>query len=148
MIKVRIIILSLVVFTLILSFSCGESQDTPRSTVIRLFGAMERNDRAAMNDILDLPSLMNYNQEDYALNSDSARVFHSPDEVLDDLTEGGLTYKRWFALQRIIGRAELKGDTAFVDISFIDKTKEKQYFNKFGLHKINGRWKIYSFRTI
>jgi hypothetical protein len=109
---------------------------------------MERNDRAAVNDILDLPSLMAYDQEDYALNRNTPRVFHSPDEILDDLTGDGLTRKRWFDLQRIVGQANIKGDTAFVDVSFIDKAKDIQYFNKFGLHKINGRWKIYSFRTI
>ncbi len=141
--------ITLILFLLFMvTVSCGEPQDSPRNTVIHLFGAMERNDRAAVNDILDLPSLMQESPEDYALAADSPRVFHSPDEVLDDLTGDGVTRQRWFALQRVVGSADIKGDTAFVEISFVDKAKGIQYFNKFGLHKINGRWKIYSFRTM
>ena len=143
---VRITIISLLLF--VMAVSCGESQDSPRNTVIHLFGAMERNDRAAVNDLLDLSSLMQEGPQDYALSSDSARVFHSPDEILDDLTGDGLTRQRWFSLQRVVGSADIKGDTAFVEISFVDKAKGIQYFNKFGLHKVNGRWKIYSFRTM
>ncbi len=146
MITARFFAISLIL--LMMTVSCGEPQNSPRNTVIQLFGAMERNDRAAVNDILDLPSLMEKGVEDYALQADTPRVFYSPDEILDDLTGEGETRKRWFSLQRIVGAADIKGDTAFVEISFVDKAKSIQYFNKFGLRKINGRWKIYSFRTM
>lgn len=131
-----------------MTVSCGEPQDSPRNTVIHLFGAMERNDRAAVNDILDLPSLMEQREEDYALQADTPRVFRSPDDILDDLTGDGKTRQRWFSLQRVVGAVDIMGDTAFVEISFVDKAKSIQYFNKFGLRKVNGRWKIYSFRTM
>ena len=61
---VRITIISLLLF--VMAISCGESQDSPRNTVIHLFGAMERNDRAAVNDLLDLPSLMQEGPQDWA----------------------------------------------------------------------------------
>lgn len=143
---VRIFHIALLLF--MMTVSCGEPQDSPRNTVIHLFGAMERNDRAAVNDILDLPSLMEERTEDYALQADTPRVFHSPDEILDDLTGDGKTRQRWFSLQRVVGSADIMGDTAFVEISFVDKIKSIQYFNKFGLRRVNGHWKIYSFRTI
>lgn len=129
--------------------SCGgDNRDTPREVVIKLFGAMERNDRPGVEYLLDIPSLMARTTEDYALNSDSARVWHSPDDLLDDLVNDGKTKSRWFAHQRIVGRTEIHDDTAFVEISFIDKTTDTQYYNKFGLHLVEGRWKIYGFRTL
>ena len=86
--------------------------------------------------------------EDYALQRDEPRVFHNPEEILNDLTDDGLTKTRWFSMQRVIGNTQIKGDTAFVEVSFIDKARSKQYYNKFGLHKKDNSWKIYSFRTI
>ncbi len=129
--------------------SCGGSDgDTPREVVIKLFGAMERNDRPGVEFLLDIPSLMANTDEDFSLQSDSARVWHSPDDLLDDMVGDGKTRERWFAHQRIVGRTEIHADTAFVEISFIDKTTDTQYYNKFGLHLVEGRWKIYSFRTM
>ena len=122
--------------------------DSPREVVIKLFGAMERDDRAAIAHLLDLPQLMGITDHDYALQMDEPRVFYNPEDVLDDLTADGLTKERWFSMQRVIGNVEITGDTASVEVSFINKETEVQYYNKFGLHKVNDRWRIYSFKTI
>lgn len=144
-------ILPLVIFSLLFLnlFSCSNSEPrTPKETVIRLFGAMERNEKAAILNLVDVPALMEISGEDYALKSDNPRTFHNPEDILNDMTGDGLTKRRWFSMQRIIGRVEIIGDSAFVEVSFIDKEKSKQYYNKFGLHKKDNNWKIYSFRTI
>jgi len=144
-------ILSLVIFSLLFLnlFSCSNSEPRgPKETVIRLFGAMERNEKAAILNLVDVPALMEISGEDYALKSDNPRTFHNPEDILNDMTGDGLTKTRWFSMQRVIGRVEIIGDSAFVEVSFIDKEKSKQFYNKFGLHKINYNWKIYSFRTI
>lgn len=122
--------------------------DSPKDVVIKLFGAMARDDRAAIVYLLDLPALMRIADEDYALQRDKPRVFHNPEDILNDLTGDGTTKSRWFSMQRIVGRTEVCGDTAFVEVSFIDKRIEVQYYNRFGLHKADNRWKIYSFKTI
>jgi len=109
---------------------------------------MERNEKAAILELVDIPTMMERSTEDYALQSDTPRVFHSPEEILDDLTDGGLTKTRWFSMQRIIGNTTIKGDTAYVEVSFIDKARSMQYYNKFGLYKAKTGWRIFSFRTI
>lgn len=126
----------------------GRGDGSPRDTVTQLFGAMENNDRATVAHLLDLPALMNIKGQDYALQRPEPRVFYNPEDILDDLTEEGVTKTRWFSMQRVMGQSEIHGDTAFVEISFIDKQSNVQYYNKFGLHKVDGRWKIYSFKTI
>ncbi|RKX21204.1 MAG: hypothetical protein DRP51_04640 [Candidatus Zixiibacteriota bacterium] len=130
-------------------FSCSNSGSrNPKETVIRLFGAMERDEKAAILNLVDIPALMEISGEDYALQSDNPRTFHNPEDILNDLTGDGLTKRRWFSMQRVIGKMEIVGDTAFVEVSFIDKDKSKQYYNKFGLHRKDNNWKIYNFRTI
>lgn len=109
---------------------------------------MERDDRAGIVILLDLPALMNITDHDYALQRKEARVFHNPELLLDDLTGAGLTKTKWFNMQRIIGKTEIRGDSAFVEVSFISNETKTQYYNKFGLHRKNDRWRIYSFRTI
>ena len=129
---------------------CGNKQEnlSPKEVVLKLFGAMERNDRGAIPYLVNLAALMSNRDEDYALQSDTARVFHNPEDILDDLTGNGLTKTRWFAMQRVIGQTETVGDTAYVEVSFIDKQANIQYYNKFGLAKTGGIWKIFSFKTL
>lgn len=127
---------------------CGDSgPNNARETVIALFGAMEKNDQASIAHLLDLPALMRNTTEDYAVTTDNPRVFTNPQEILNDLTGDGLTKRRWFAMQRIINNAFVEGDAATVEVTFVDKEQSKGYRTNFGVHKINGKWRIYSFKT-
>lgn len=133
---------------LLLLMACSSSNvSDPKSVVITMFGAMEKDDRATLAHLLDLAELMRNFSEDYALQTDSPRVLTNPEQILDDLTGEGLTKRRWFSLQRIINRVEVTGETATVEVTFVDKQQSKGYRTKFGLHVVNGKWKIYSFKT-
>ncbi len=145
---IKVVTVLFVIFILTIAGCSSTSSNDPKSVVISMFGAMEKNDKAALAHMLDLPELMKTVNEDYALQTDSPRVFTSPQQILDDLTENGLTKKRWFSMQRIINTTELIGETALVEVTFVDKDNSKGYLTKFGLHIVNGKWKIYSFNTI
>ncbi len=108
---------------------------------------MEKDDQPALAHLLDLAELMKNTQTDYALQSDEPRVFTSPVDILKDLTGDGLTKTRWFSLQRIVNRVEINGATATVEVSFVDKNSSTQYLTKFGLHIMNDKWKIYTFKA-
>lgn len=146
--KAFVIIIFSIIAMMILS-SCGSdiSQAEPKTTVISMFGAMEKDDKAKLAYLLDLPELMNNIKDDYALQTDEPRVFYSPEEILNDLTGEGQTKKKWFSLQRIINDAYINGDEAAVEVTFVDKERSIGYLTKFGLHKKNDRWLIYSFKT-
>ena len=137
------------VLTVLGLVGCGSDDEfDPRKVVISMFGAMEKNDKATLAHILDLVELMKTTQQDYALGGVNARVWTNPQQILDDLTGDGLTKQRWFSYQRIVNKAEIFGETASVEVTFVDKEKSKGYRTKFGVHKVNEKWKIYSFRTI
>lgn len=138
----------LLVFVLISVLGCGRSvPKDPKSTVIAMFGAMEKNDQAALAHLLDLGELMKNLETDYALQTDQPRMFTSPQQILEDLTNEGKTKTRWFSYQRIIAGTQLTGETATVEVTFVDKAGSKGYRTRFGIHVVNGRWKIYSFQT-
>jgi hypothetical protein len=133
----------------LLAAACSQNRmQDPRQVVIAMFGAMEKNDKATLAHILDLAELMKNTDEDYALTGGEPRVFTNPQQILDDLTDGGKTKERWFSLQRIVNTAEVMGDQASVEVTFVDKEESHGYRTKFGLHKVNGQWRIYSFNTI
>lgn len=119
----------------------------PRKVVMALFGAMEKNDEARVARLLDLASLMKNQKEDYAVTTDRPRLFTNPRDILLDLTGDGLTKRRWFSYQRIINKAEIMGESATVEVTFIDQKASKGYMTKFGLHMMNEKWRIYSFKT-
>jgi hypothetical protein len=133
--------------SMVVLLGCSSSKvSDPKSAVIAMFGAMEKDDKATLAHLLDLAELMRNYQEDYALQVDSPRVFTNPEQILEDMTGEGLTKRRWFSCQRIINKVDVVGETATVEVTFVDKEQSRAYMTKFGLHVVNGRWKIYSFR--
>ncbi len=142
----NVLILILLIFSAGLISGCGNSAPSgPKETVIALFGAMEKDDRATIAHLLDLGALMQTYNEDYALQTNEPRKFTNPEQILDDLTGDGLTKERWFSMQRIVNEVEVQGDQATVEVTFVDKDASKGYRTRFGLHIVNDRWKIYSF---
>lgn len=149
MCSIHMVLPVLMALSLFAGCSSDQNGDAPKKTVISLFGAMEKDDQAALLYVLDMPELMRSLNEDYTLQTDNPRVFTSPEQILKDLTGEGLTKKTWFALQRIISSVNhTSEETATVDVTFVDKEKSKGYMTRFGLHKVNGKWKIYSFKTV
>ena len=142
-------VLLAVALLLAIGISCTDKIGSePKSTVIAMFGAMEKDDRATLAHILDLSELMSNLSEDYALQTTNPRAFTSPEQILDDLTGNGRTKERWFSLQRIVNKAEVIGETATVEVTFVDKEKSQGWRTKFGLHKVHDQWKIYTFKTV
>ncbi len=149
-IKIKDFALVVVISSLIFSMiGCmGGTGNTPKQAVIEMFGAMEKDDKAALAHLLDLEELMKITSDDYALQTDKPRMFTSPQQILEDLTENGKTKIRWFSYQRIINKEEITGESAKVEVTFVDNEKSQAYLVKFGVHIKNGKWKIYSFNTI
>jgi len=132
---------------LVLSACGGIVANSPKQTVVQLFGAMERNDKGEIAHVLDLRALMTVKDRDYALQLDPPRILKSPTDILEDLTGSGQTKDVWFSMKRVVGTEEVIGDTAFVEVTFLSESSGRRYYNKFGLHKIASRWRIYSFKT-
>jgi len=139
---------AIVLAALVLGGCSGSGDAGPRKVVLNFFGAMEKNDQATLARLLDLPELMRNTDQDYALQSEEPRVFTNPKDILDDLTGEGKTKQLWFSLQRVVNQAEILGDHATVEVTFVDKQASRGYMTKFGLHKVNEKWKIYTFKTV
>jgi len=140
----RLIALALLVLSLV---SCAR-ETGPRDTV-KYFLQSLRVDTTSydyLSQLLDLDELVTENS---IHTYDSTKSFEENKRGLArSLQEGGDVRARWIRNQIILGDVEILGDTATVEVSFIDRSiaPVKQYYNKMGVHMVDGRWKIFSFR--
>lgn len=142
------VLIAAIMISIIAIAGCGGSSvGDPKATVISMFGAMEKDDQGSLANLLDLRSLMTGSTEDYALQTNQAREWSNPQALLEDLTGSGLTKQRWFAYQRIIGQTNVSGESATVEVTFVDKKNSEGYMTLFGLHVVKGKWRIYSFKV-
>jgi hypothetical protein len=63
-----------------------------------------------------------------------------------ELTGGNLK-GLWLSKQIVVGRTERWGDTAGVEVSFVDPETDRQYFTRFRLVKKGETWRIFSFKN-
>ena len=142
-------LLAPVIVLVIAGCSSGPNTDSdPTKVVVKMFRAIENNDRATLAHYLDFPALMESTASVYALNLDSARTFPHPEAILDDLLPGGQTYDSWKDLQKIVNKVVSQtSDTAMVEVTFNNKATGRAYRTIFGLDKVNDVWKIYSFNA-
>ena len=122
-----------------------KSRPDPRETVKGLFTAMRASDTLYLSQNVDLAQAVATLGEELRIDSgapDPARA------LLAQLTGEGKIRERWLDNQIVLGRANSSGDTAWVEVSFIDRLTRVQYYNKMRLDFRGDRWVINSFRTL
>ena len=123
----------------------ADSRPDPRETIKGLFTAMRASDTLYLSQNVDLVEAVVTLGEELKIDSgapDPARA------LLAQLTGEGTIRERWLDNQIVLGRAHSSGDTAWVEVSFIDRLTRVQYYNKMRLDFRGDHWVINSFRTL
>ena len=141
-----LLVLSALLFS---SWSCS-SGPAPNQTVIDFLEKdLPNSDTLAILSKLDKEAIVQERKADLLLAGDTARAnSYNSDSLVRDLCAGGELNQRWLAHQIIVSRVTQKKDSAQVEVSFIDAVRDVQYYNRMGLYKSKGAWKIYSFKTL
>ena len=142
------VVFLLIPAVLLVVWGCSSRTDSEidaRKVVLNFLRAMEKSDTTAVAHYLDFETLLAQIGTDYELLPDKPRIFYNPQELVNELVTGGLTHTRWMSMQKIVNKSAEANDSALVEVSFMDKDSGTQYYNKFGLRRINAVWKIYSF---
>ena len=132
---------------LILLVSCTHEPE-PRKTV-KLFLQSLRTDTTSydyLSQLLDLDELVTENSV-YTFDS-TISIEENKLALASLFQKGGTVRARWIKNQIVLGNVDVLRDTATVEVSFINKDVKpvKQYYNKMGVHLIDGQWKIFAFR--
>ncbi len=137
------------VFSLILfiSLSCS-SGNKPKDTIMSFFGAMRSADTLGIEKTLDLEQILAERRNEFLEAGRTAEAESlNKDKLIGELTVGDLN-QRWLKNQIVVGKTEKQGDTATVEVSFIDTNTGTQYYNKMALYFKDGNWKIFAFKVL
>ncbi len=119
----------------------------PKETVRGLFAAMQKSDSTYIIQHIDFALAAGTLEETFAVDSTSGN--NDPTvALLGALTGEGVLRKRWLENQIVLGGATISGDTAWVEVSFIDRLTRVQYYNKMRLDFRTDHWVINAFRTL
>jgi len=130
--------------------SCSSGPPAPNKVVIQFLEKdLPNSDTSAILAKLDKESILQERKNDLLAVGDTLRAQrYTADSLISDLNARGELNMRWLAHQIIVSRVMQKGDSAEVEVSFIDAAKSVQYYNRMGLKKTKEGWKIYSFKTL
>lgn len=132
--------------------SCSHSaRPDPKDTIKYMFEAMQQSDSVSLEQNIDLESAARGMERDLGpAVADSTGATPDPGKrLLSAMVGDGDLRKRWLTENQIVvGRTETMGDTALVEVSFIDKITRVQYYNKMRLVWRNERWIVTDFRTL
>ncbi len=133
-------------------FGCShDARPNPKDTIFRMLEAMRQSDGVALAENIDMKSAaLDVLEEAPSTLPDT--LDGTPDLeswlVAQMTGEGGLR-DRWLTDNQIVlGRSDINGDTAHVEVSFLDRITRVQYYNKMQLVFRDGRWIITRFRTM
>ena len=135
---------------LMVAIGCSQGdRRSPKSTVSGLFGAIADSDTAYIVAHVDLAAAARGVREELIDPAqDTAGVEPVWDErLLGALTGEGELRERWLADQIVLGEEFIRGDTAWVEVSFLDRLTRMQYYTRMRLLLRNDRWMIVDFKT-
>lgn len=132
--------------------SCSHNaRPDPKDTIKLMFEAMRQSDSVSLAINIDLASAARGMERDLGpAVADSTGTEPDPAaRLLSSMVGEGDLRNRWLTGNQIVlGHTETKGDTALVEVSFIDKITRVQYYNKMRLVFRNDRWVVTDFHTL
>ena len=137
--------LSLLLFIISLT-SCSNKPD-PREEVKKLMTAVDQSDTTALKEYLDLEWIANENLRGFSEKDKEELYPKIRQEILRDLTGEGSTRMSWKNSLVVIGKSEVKGDSATVEVTYVSKLSGIKNYTKMGLYFKDGKWKIYNLRV-
>ena len=112
------------------------------------FGAMRSGDTLGIESTVDLERILAERKNELLQAGRTAEADSlNKEKLIGELTVGNLN-QMWLKNQIVVGKTEKQGDTAVVEVSFIDPNSGTQYYNKMALYKKDKNWKIFAFKVL
>ena len=135
------------ILAVLLILSCS-SGNQPKNTVMIFFGAMRSADTLGIVNTVDLEKILAERKNELLQSGKTAQADSlNREKLIEELTVGNLN-QQWLKNQIVVGKTEKSGDTALVEISFIDPNTGTQYYNKMALYRKDKNWKIFAFKVL
>jgi len=131
---------------LIFLLTCSNRPD-PREEIKKLIATVDQSDTTALKEHLDIEWIANENLRGFSEKDKDELYPKIRQEILRDLTGEGSTRMSWKNSLVVIGKSEVKGDSATVEVTYVSKLSGIKNYTKMGLYFKDGKWKIYNLRV-
>ena len=142
----KMIVIVLLLLSAIL-FAC-EKEPEARNTVLNFVRELYSDRDIDLEKYLDLNELVFENDSNVYIYDSTASVSENINRLSELFGREGKIRQLWTSKQVVIGKAEVLRDTAYVEVTFMDKNKGLYMYNRMGLRKIDGGWVIFAFRLL
>ncbi|MDH4222301.1 MAG: hypothetical protein OEV55_02050 [candidate division Zixibacteria bacterium] len=142
--QIRFICLG-VIFSLSLLPGCSTRPD-PRNTINKFITAVDQSDTTFLAEHLDFQALLEKSLEGF-LEKDKEELFPQlRQQLLTSFTNDGLTRMHWKSNLIVVGKSEVAGDSATVEVTYLNKSSGTRDYTRIGLFFKDGKWKIYNLK--
>lgn len=147
---------TIVIVLLLLSvflFACEKGPEA-RNTVLNFVRELYSDHDIDLEKYLDLNELVFENDSSVYLYDSTMSISQNIDSFSELFATDGKTRSLWTKRSIVVGNAIYSGDslgigdTAYVEITFMEKKTGKYSYNRMGLRKTDGGWVIFAFKLL
>lgn len=119
----------------------GCSRQSPRDVTFKFINAVLDGDSLAILEYLDIDGMVEKRMQ---LIPDTLETPESlREKILQNLTGDGLTRTNWLKQKIVVNREIVQGDSAKVEMTFMDESANRIDYSMVYLYRKDGRWRIY-----
>ncbi len=121
------------------------SRMSPREVTIEFVGAVIEDDSLSIERHLDLDSMVKHRLMEIPPVDSTETPEYLRNRILQNLIGDGGTRALWKSMIPVVNRELIVGDTAEVELTFLDKANAKYHYSKIYLHKTETGWRVFYF---
>lgn len=121
--------------------ACGPGE-TPRKVTFDFIYAVLDGDSAAIEQYLDLDAMISRRMAEFPP-PDTVTPEMLRRTLMANLTGDGGTRQHWKNQRIVVNQEFVEGDSARVEMTFIDQTTGKMEYSMVYLYRRDGRWRVY-----
>lgn len=134
-------------------FAC-DKEPQARNAVLEFVKELYSEGEIDLDKYLDLDELVLENDPNVYIYDSTLSISENIDRYSDLFTPEGRIRRLWTSKSIVVGNAVYSGDsisvgdTAYVEVTFMDKKTGKYSYNRMGLRNSDGGWIIFAFKLL
>lgn len=136
---------AIIILAVYLGFASCSKVENPRTVVKEFANAVLQDDSTKIESLINWEGMIKGRLQTMSHN-DSIRAFeYHKNKFMESLIDSGYRRLSYLNSRIVVGKGEIKGNRAEVELSFIDKETAIQNYTKVVLDKSPDGWKIIYF---
>jgi len=135
----------LTIVLILFTSQCSKSPD-PRVVVMDFIEAVNKADTVSINKYLDLDKFTQEKIKEFPEAERQEMFPRAKERIKNNFLGSGFTRLKWKDKMIVVNKEDVYGDSAMVEVTFIDQQTGITEYTKAKLYKKNKNWLIYYIR--